>query len=279
MTVLKGKADWEDSVAMEKISAEQIPAPMLHALYARARESKREGGYLYDAKAIEIVERLDYDFEAEAGDIVMGNGAIARTILLDKMVKEYVEAHPDARIVNIACGMDTRFYRVDNGVIQWYDLDLPEVAEVRRRLFGEQERVAMISKSVTEETWTEDVESKGPVLFIVEELSMYLDKERVEKIFKDISAHFKQAEVFMEVTAPYTVKNAVQKTEEGTVHKYTWGVKNGRQLQRLAAGFKAVKSVTLMEGLKEMYPVYRFLRYAPPLRRVANKIIVLRQKQ
>lgn len=264
---------------MEKISAEQIPAPMLQALYARARESKRENCYIYDPKAIEIVERLEYDFEAEAGDIVMGNGAIARTILLDRMVKEYVEAHPDARIVNIACGMDTRFYRVDNGAIRWYDLDLPEVAEVRARLFGQQERVVMIPKSVTDETWTEDVEPDGPILFIVEELSMYLDKERVEKIFKDIRGHFKQAEVFMEVTAPYTVKNAVRKTEEGTVHKYTWGVKNGRQLQRLAAGFKAVKCVTLMEGLKEMYPVYNIFRYFTPLRRVANKIIVLRQKQ
>ncbi len=263
---------------MDKISAEQIPAPMLHVLYARAKESKRENHYIYDQKAMELVERLDYDFTREAGDVFMGNGAIARTILLDKMVKEYVQANPGACIVNIACGMDTRFYRVDNGTIRWYDLDLPEVIEVRKRLFGEQERVVMIPKSVLEESWVEDVEAQGPILFIIEELSMYLDKQKVGKIFRMIGSHFKQAEVLIEVTAPYTVKNAVKKTEEGTVHKYTWGVKNGRQLQRLATGFKAVKSVTLMEGLKEMYPKYKVLRYLPPFRSIANKIIVLRQK-
>ncbi len=263
---------------IDKISAEQIPVPMLHALYARAKESKRENHYIYDQKAMEAVERLDYDFAGEAKDVYMGNGAIARTILLDKMVKEYVQANPDACIVNVACGMDTRFYRVDNGRIRWYDLDLPEVAEVRERIFGGQERVTMIAKSVLDESWAEEVDAGGPVLFIIEELSMYLDKQKVEKIFRIIGKYFRRAEVLIEVTAPYTVKNAVKKTEEGTVPKYTWGIKNGRQLQRLAAGFKAVKSVTLMEGLKEMYSKYKVLRYLPPLRNVANKIIVLRQK-
>lgn len=262
----------------EKISAEQIPAPLLHGLYARAKESKRENHYIYDRKAIDLVDRLDYDFAARAGDVVMGNGAIARTILLDKMVKGYVEAHPDACIVNIACGLDTRFYRVDNGAIRWYDLDLPEVIEARRRLFGKQERVAMIPKSVLEDTWAEDVDAGGPVLFIVEELSMYLDQQKVQNILRTIETHFKQAEVFMEVTAPYTVKNAVKKTEEGTVHKYSWGIKNGRRLQRLAPGFRAVESVTLMEGLMEMNPKYKIIRHLPPFRNIANKIIVLRQK-
>ena len=135
---------------------------------------------------MEAVERLDYDFAGEAKDVYMGNGAIARTILLDKMVKEYVQANPDACIVNVACGMDTRFYRVDNGRIRWYDLDLPEVAEVRKRIFGGQERVTMIAKSVLDESWAEEVDAGGPVLFIIEELSMYLDKHKVEKIFRII---------------------------------------------------------------------------------------------
>ncbi len=261
---------------MEKIGTEGIPESMLRALYARARESKSENHHIYDAKAIELAERLDGKFP-EGEEPVMGNGALARAILMDKMVSEYVREHPDGVIVHLACGMDTLFYRVDNGSIRWYDLDLPEVTEARRRVFGAEDRVVMIAKSVTDDDWVKEVKADGPVLIIVEELTMYLDKESVQKLLQIIDAGFGQAEVFLEAASSYTVKNSVEKTEEGSRRKYSFGVKNKRELRRLAPGFKIVDCVTFMEGLREMYPVYHTLRHLPPLKRVANKIFVLRK--
>ena len=61
----------------------------------------------------------------------MSNGVIARTIVLDKLVKTYLSAHPGAVAVNIACGLDTRCYRMQ-GYQHWYNLDLPETIAVRR---------------------------------------------------------------------------------------------------------------------------------------------------
>ena len=54
----------------------------------------------------------------------MSSGVIARTLVFDELVKEFIGRNPTATIVNIACGLDTRFYRVDNGTITWYNLDL-----------------------------------------------------------------------------------------------------------------------------------------------------------
>jgi len=261
-----------------QVSTEGIPESMLHALYARAKESEREGCYVYDRKAMEVVKGLDYDFFRVEKEISMGKGVLARTILLDKMVAEYVSAHPDAVVINLACGVDTRFYRVDNGSIRWYDLDLPEVIEARKRLLGAQERGGMIAKSAMDDTWAEEVEAKGPVLVIVENFTMYLEEQAVGKLFQILRAHFPQAEVYVEVASEAAVKNITEKTEEGSRPKYTWGVKSRRQLEKLAVGFKAVKCETLMEGLKEMYPVYHVLRFFPPMRKVANKIFVLRGK-
>jgi len=261
----------------DKINTEGIPESMLHALYARAKESGRQDHHIYDEKAMELVERMDYDFSAAGQEIVMGRGVLARTILLDRMVSEYIERYPDASVVSMACGMDTRFYRVDNGRIRWYDLDLPVTIEARDRLLGAQERVLRIAESAMEDTWPEKVDTKGPVLIVAEGLSMYLDRQGVQKIFKIIRTHFTQAEVFLEAASPYTVKNAVENTGEGSRPKYTWGVKNGRQLQKMLTGFRAVKSVSLMEGLKEMYPAYHIIRLFPPMRNISNKIIVLRQ--
>ncbi len=256
---------------MEKISAEGIPEAMLQALRGRAKESEREGHFLYDEKAVRVVEALDYDFSEMDRYAVMGRGAIAKTVLLDGLVRDYIEKVPDAVIVDVACGIDTRFYRVDNGQIRWYNMDLPETIEARNRLLGSHERVRDIQKSVLDESWAEEVEA-GPALFLVEGFTMYSNKQDVQKIFKIIRTHFKQADVLMEIMSPKVVRKA---SDAAGRKKYTWGVKNGKTLQSYTTGFRAEKDVSLFEQLKKMYPGYRFFQFIPGFRNMSNKIAVM----
>ena len=90
---------------------------MLQSFYARAEYSQRKKHKFYDAKAVELVNKIDYDFSTAAKDRTMSSGVIARTLVFDELVKEFIGRNPTATIVNIACGLDTRFYRVDNGTI------------------------------------------------------------------------------------------------------------------------------------------------------------------
>lgn len=258
---------------MTKISAEGIPEVMLQALRGRARESKREGHFLYDEKAVQVVEALDYDFSEMDRYAVMGRGSIAKALLLDRLVGDYIEQNPDAVIVDIACGIDTRFYRVDNGRISWYNMDLPETIEARDRLLGSHERVFDISKSVLDESWAEEIEASGPVLFLVEGFTMYSSKQDVQKIFKIIRTHFKQADVLMEIMSPKVAKKAVDAATGKK--KYTWGVKNGKTLQSYTTGFRAERDVSLLDELKKMYSSYRFYQFIPGFQKMSNRIAVL----
>lgn len=261
---------------MEKISAEGIPEEMLLALRGRERESKREGHFLYDEKAVQTVEALDYDFTEMDKTAAMGRGAIAKALLLDELVGDYIRENPGAVIVDVSCGADTRFYRVDNGQIRWYNMDLPETIEARKRLFGSHERVFDIPKSVLDESWTAQIEADGPVLVLVEGYTMHSSKQDVQKIFRIIGGHFQEAAVLMEITVPKVVKMAVDASTGQK--KYSWGVKNGRKLQSLAAGFHAVKDVSLLEGLKKIYPNYKYYQFFPGMRRMSNKIVLLRRE-
>lgn len=257
----------------KKINTDGIPKVMLQALRGREKESKREGRFLYDEKAVQVVEALDYDFSEMDSYAVMGRGAIAKAILLDELVREYIREHPDAVVVDVACGIDTRFYRVDNGRIQWYNMDLPETIEARNRLLGCHERVYDIRKSVLDESWPEEIkETDGPVLFLVEGFTMYSNKQDVQKIFKLIRGHFKTADVFVEITSPKIVKTAVDAKGQ---KKYTWGVQNGKKLQSFTTGFCALRDVSLLEGLKKMYPSYRIYQFIPGMRRMSNKIVIM----
>jgi len=115
---------------------------MLQSFYARAQYSKSKNHKFYDSKAVEIVEKIDYDFSKAQKDTTMSSGVIARTLVFDELVKEFIDKNPDCTVVNIACGLDTRVYRMDNGKITWYNLDLPETIAVRdRNLSGKRKNI------------------------------------------------------------------------------------------------------------------------------------------
>ena len=100
-----------NTVSRSKVDITGVPETMLQTLYARAKESRKPDHAIYDGKAIEIVDSLDYDFSLADKDLAMGSGVIARTIVLDKLVSEFLKKHKGAVVVNIACGLDTRCYR------------------------------------------------------------------------------------------------------------------------------------------------------------------------
>ena len=95
----------------EKITLSGVPETMLQTVYARAKETKTRGA-ITDNKAVEIIDRLDYDFSMADKDAAMHSGVIARTIVLDKLVKTYLAGHGGAVVENMACGLDTRCYRM-----------------------------------------------------------------------------------------------------------------------------------------------------------------------
>ena len=113
-----------------KVDLSDTAETMLQSFYARAQYSLSSKHKFYDAKAVEIVNKIDYDFSKAEKDRTMSGGVLARTIVFDELVGEFITQNPDCTVVNIACGLDTRVHRVDNGKLRWYNLDLPEVIEL-----------------------------------------------------------------------------------------------------------------------------------------------------
>ena len=187
----------------EKIELTGVPETMLQTLYARAKESRTRGA-VTDKKAEEIIEKLDYDFSLADSDVAMSSGVIARTIVLDKMVSSWLCDHPDAVVVNIACGLDTRCYRMA-GFKHWYNLDLPETIAVRAKLLPEDGAISQIAMSAMDDRGSVIKES-APTLVIIEGLTMYLTQEDVQRIFEIIAARFETATVFVETMNPVMVR-------------------------------------------------------------------------
>ncbi|MBO6114762.1 MAG: class I SAM-dependent methyltransferase [Lachnospiraceae bacterium] len=265
----------------EKKNISGVPETMIQTLYARAKESKKKNHFIYDEQAIDIVSKLDYDFSKADKDMKMSSGVIARTIMLDKMVKEYISKHPEATVVNIACGMDTRVYRVDNEKIRWYNIDLPETINIRKRFFDEDGRIKMIACSAMDEKWGDEIgETEGDVLVVIEGLTMYLSEADVKKILDIISSRFSNNNVtlFIEFMSPFVVKRIKEKSIDQSGAKFTWGVSSGKEIAALSDKISFVEDKSLVEGMQVMYPVYKVIGKIKPVRNISNKIAVLKNK-
>ena len=257
----------------ERIRLSGVPETMLQTVYARAKES-RGRGVIHDVKAEEIIEKLDYDFSLADKDAAMHSGVIARTIVLDRLTKEWLAKHPGAVVVNIACGLDTRCYRV-SGYSHWYNLDLPETMAVRERLLPENGAISQIAMSAMDDWGGKISEQNVPVLVVIEGLTMYLSTKDVQQIFAVISRRFEKATVFVEAMSPMMARRFKEKSIEGTHAKFSWGVKNGEALAALLAGFQCREEHSLIEGMAVFAPIYKLLDKLSIVRNISNKIIVL----
>lgn len=260
----------------EKIKLSGVPETMLQTVYARAKESSGRGA-IHDAKAEEIVERLDYDFSLADKDTAMRSGVIARTIVLDRLTKAWLGTHPGGVVVNIACGLDTRCYRM-SGYAHWYNLDLPETMAVREKLLPESGTISQIAMSAMEDWGSEISEQNVQVLIVIEGLTMYLSEADVQRIFTVISSRFSNATVFVETMNPMIVKRFKEKSIEGSHAKFTWGIKNGKALAELLPGFRFMEEHSLTEGMAVFAPIYKLLDKLPTVRNISNKIIVLEKE-
>lgn len=260
----------------EKVNVTGVPETMIQTLYARAKETMKENPQIRDDMAAEIVSQLDYDFSNADKDNAMSYGVIARTIVLDEMVEQYLNSHPKTVVVNIACGMDTRCYRMKGKYLRWYNIDLPETMEIRKRFLTEEGPIYQIAKSAMDASYTEDITYDGEeVLVIMEGLSMYLKEEDIKQIFSIIDGAFPKAMVLIEVMSPFVVKHVKEKSIEGSNAKFTWGIKKGQELEKIAPAFTFKKMVSLVEGMKKFMPIYHVLGKIPAVRNFSNRIVVI----
>lgn len=258
----------------EKITLTGVPETMLQTVYARARESAGRGA-IRDETAEQIIGSLDYDFSLAEKDTAMRSGVIARTIVLDRLVGAWLGRHPGTVVVNLACGLDTRCYRM-KGYQHWYNLDLPETITVRQQLLPESGAISQLAMSAMDDWGAAIRETDAPALVIIEGLTMYLSEADVRRIFEVIAARLPKAEVFVETMNPAVAKRFKERSIEGSHAKFTWGVKHGRALAALLPGFRFVEEHSLIEGMAVFAPVYKLLDKLPAVRNISNKIIVLK---
>jgi O-methyltransferase involved in polyketide biosynthesis len=263
-----------------------VPETLLYPLKSRYVETKKKDGVISDPLSVKILDALHYDPSQTKISVMSQLGICLRTIIFDAQVKRFLAENPDGVVVNIACGLDTRFPRVDNGRVRWFDLDLPEAIEVRRHFFQESDRYHFVAKSVLDPAWTDEIPKDKKVLFIIEGLSFYFSEKENKQMLKIIKDNFPGAECLIEILAAWfikmTSKSAGKKIyndplENKVAGLVKWGANSGQELDGWFDGMKYVEQWFVTQQRLDAFPLcFRICCLLVPAMARVNKVVRLR---
>jgi O-methyltransferase involved in polyketide biosynthesis len=249
-------------------------------LAARARETQRKHPVLRDPKATEMVRAIDYD-AAKYGRGAGGSVTVLRTAIIDFWVRSFLAAHPAATVVEIGTGLNTRFERVDNGQVHWFDLDLPDTIELRRAFFTDTGRRRMVAASVLDEDWLPAVaQSRGPYFFVADGVLAYLPEEQVTATLARIAERFPGALIALDTYPKRTFDQQHRlAAKKGMDARWAWACDDPRSLERLGLQVRQSASITRPpRAMRSQLPArYRYLMpLADPLLGRAMAITLFR---
>lgn len=254
-----------------------VPETMLVPLYARALETQRENGLIRDEQAVEMVAKIDYDFAKFSPNDPTVLGIAIRTEILDEAVSEYIAQFPDCVIINIAAGLDARFFRMDNGHIRWYDIDLPESIDLRRKLIAENDRLTFIAGSVLDNAWIDQIEKRPNTLFIIEGLLMYFEEAVVKQLLITIAERFPGSEALIEVAGVSQAKKTLSDAIRLTSARLVWGIRHAEELSEWDERITYLSDISLYDRHEDRWLAQDVKWPVPPseLRNTINRIVHL----
>lgn len=208
---------------------------------------------------MEILKTINVENKITNGGLISTLGILARTKIIDEEVSKILSQNAAATIINLGAGLDTRIKRVDNGLLKWYDLDLPDVIQFRRRFFSECEHIQFIAKSVLDPTWPEqiNVSENSTVIIIAEGLLMYFTEDDVSHILTLLSERYPGAHMLFDVVHSYFVGKKISST-------FLWGIDEAKDIKRLNSSIELVQSWSAGDLLKKRQPlILRLLNFLP----------------
>lgn len=247
----------------------------LVTLYIRAMESQRPDALVKDVNAVALLARLSYDFSrirllhlSEANKLVI----VLRSRKFDRYARDFLTRHPEAVVVHLGCGLDSRFERVDNGEVEWYDLDLPEVIELRRKfLGGEGERDHLLGCSVLEDAWLDkiSVHRQRPLLFLAEGVFMYFEEAQVKSLVLTLRGQFPGAELVFDSYSPLHVwVSNLQTAEFG--FRCHWGIWRGQEIESWGEGIHLLDEWGYFDPPEPRLAYIRWMRHIESLIRTVR---------
>lgn len=190
-----------------KVRLDGVPETMLWTLHNRASEAMRDDGIIRDPDALRIYQAIEYDYAASFGRA--NSSHATRSRIFDEAVAPWMAEHPEGVVVELACGLETQFKRVDDGRVRWLCVDLPEAIATRERFLPPTDRCTHLGCSALDPAWLDHaagLAAGAPVFVSAQGLLMYFEPADVEQMIRWIFERFTQVDLMFDTIPTWMSK-------------------------------------------------------------------------
>lgn len=237
-----------------KIELQGVPETLLWTLHQRAAEARRPDTLLHDPRAVALTETLDFPFAQRFGPAALGQWQALRALRFDAAVRAFLASHPHGTVAALGEGLETQFWRVDNGTVRWLTVDLPEIVALRRAVLPcDDTRQTLFGCSALDPAWMELPDPSRGLLITAQGLLMYFQPSEVHLLIAACAGRFPGASLVL----------------DGVPRWFSRRTLEGRMQTR--AGYRTppmpwALDDAEMDALRKLHPRIRDVRPLPPAR-------------
>lgn len=202
---------------------------LLITLQAKAAESAMPDSLLRDRFAADALHRLDPDGRHLEIGHDMTIGIALRAYMLDRWTEAFLQRCTEATVLHLGCGLDSRIFRIDPGPrVRWFELDVPDVISLRKRIYPGRAGCTTIACSIVERGWIERLPADRPTMIVAEGVLPYLEDHEVSQVLRRIAGHFPEGEIAFDAYS----STAIRLLRFNPAIRATGAVSNGRSTTR-----------------------------------------------
>ena len=197
------------SVTSDRISPALggVPETLLIPLWARALEQSQSEPIITDPDAVRIVAALDYDFDKFKRKRVEGENFCVRSRVMDDVIRSVLRASPGTPVVEFGPGLDTRGLRLGSDASHWFEVDLPEVIELREQFIPGDKTRTLVPSSMLDTDWHSNLtQGCSPPLFIAEGVFYFFSAEQIQDLFFTIQQKWPGASFVFDAISSWYLK-------------------------------------------------------------------------
>ncbi|PLX25313.1 MAG: hypothetical protein C0599_00750 [Salinivirgaceae bacterium] len=246
-----------------------ISQTALLTLQCHAADAESQSPILNDKSAVETLNTLKTELIHEDKELhkKLFHSKLKKSLVThialrakqyDHYITEFIKSHPNVTVVNIGCGLDNRYDRVNNGTIQFFDIDLPDIMSIKSQLIPETDNYFQLSQSVFDMDWIEKINTEH-VMLVAEGVFMYCKEQDVRCLFSALKTKLNNPHIVFEVFSSKWLKGWKQKLMNFKLRKqlkfekgaaYQFGIKDSDEIENWSENFKLLEDWSYFDVIK-----------------------------
>lgn len=220
----------------------------------------KEHIFLHDPKAEEIISKINYDFTSLKQSKWLSMYMAVRASIIDELCNKYIFEHPNATIIHLGCGLDSRCLRVNQNYNIWYDIDYENVIDIRKKFYDIDSKHKMIGNSITDYTWLEQISDSKNIIIVAEGLTMYLSEGEIKDLISQIDNKLGEVHLLFDAYSKIGVRISKLKNPVNQMNaKIKYGIESPKEFLSLNKKLQYLNTHLIKKHDNNLFGLTRFI--------------------